>query len=106
MHQCSTCKNLRHSVRKLGEPFGTITATLLRDAPAVVPDFVQRTHHRRPVVVAFKERNRETCARTLAIAFLAAVFLDVQLLNALAENANPLLGPANRNHVAYVESQA
>src|SRR6266478_2307818 len=96
----SAVENLAHPLGNILESFGAVAARLLGDAPAVVADFVQCLHDRRPIVVAFRERHAEAFPKPFVVAFLAAEFFDVQLLDAFAQDANPFLGPAVVNDVA------
>src|SRR6185503_3761450 len=95
-----------HAIGKIFQTLRRVSSALLGDAPAVVADLVQRSHDRGPVVVAFEELNAETGARPFLVALLAAVFFDVELLDALAEDANPLFWPAVIDDVADVEVPA
>src|ERR1044071_6165631 len=101
MRRCASSggENLCHSIRKVSESFRAIAATLLGNAPAVVANIIQGAHDRGPIVVTLPERDIEAFIRPGRVPLFAAVFLDVQLLNALAEDMNPLLRITESNHV-------
>src|SRR5437763_14980886 len=74
--------------------FGLV-AGLLGHAPALVTDVVKSLHDGRPVVVPLKELNLELLE--------PAVFLDVQLEDALAQNRYPGFRRAVFKRIADVE---
>src|SRR5262245_40322657 len=76
------------------------------DGPALIADVIQRFHDRRPIVVAFEVFHVEAGAQAVFVHLLAAVLFDVKFLNALAQDANPLLGPTEINDVANIEVPA
>src|SRR5205807_3657576 len=84
---CSTGKDAVHFLRQLLQPFRAVGPALLGDAPAIVADVVKRLHHRGPIVVAFQEFDVETLSQPLMAGLVTAEFLDVQFLNAFAQNA-------------------
>src|SRR5208337_3788661 len=83
-----------------------VATALFGDAPAGVVDVVQGAHHGGPVVVAFEEFNVKALPEAMVVAELAAEFFDVELLDARAEDANPLFRPAEVDDVADVEVPA
>src|SRR5204863_4650481 len=82
-----------HAPRNVEQPLLAAAADF-RAGPAVVADLAQRFDDFRPAVVAFAEFDVEALSQPEVVALLAAVFLDVQFQDALAEDADPLLGPA------------
>src|SRR6266540_6314069 len=102
----SARKDALHFLRKLLQTFRAVGARLFRDAPTFITNVVERLHHRRPVIVAFQKLDAKAFPEALLDGLLAAEFLDVQFLNAFAEDVNPLLGPAVGNDVAHVEMPA
>src|ERR1035437_137946 len=80
-------------LRQIGQPCAGISSGLLGDGPASVADVIHRLHDRRPIVVAFQQAHRPWSARWL-VALPANEFLDMELLNAFAQNADPLFRPA------------
>src|SRR5947207_3387675 len=67
-----------NSVHFFGKPFQTVRAvcaTLLRDAPAIISNFVECLHHRGPVVVALEELDIEPLPQTLLVGLVPAEFL-------------------------------
>src|SRR2546421_12765776 len=69
----------------------------------MVAYIVERFHDRGPIVVAFEVFDGETGGEAVFFHSLAAVFLHVKLVDAFAQDANPLLGPAEINDVAYIK---
>src|SRR5690349_16077901 len=89
--------------REILQSFWRIAPALLRHDPARVADFIDRFHHRRPIVVAFEQRHLEALPQTFLFASFAAVFLDVKFLNTLTQDAYPLLRPAIGDHIANIK---
>src|SRR2546421_11003003 len=69
----------------------------------MVAYIVERFHDRGPIVVAFEVFDGEAGGEAVFFHSLAAVFLHVELVDAFAQDANPLLGPAEINDVAYIK---
>ena len=89
-----TGKDLLQTQAEIVEPFRRVSAALLRNGPPGVTDLIHGFHHRRPIVVTFEELHVEPLPESFAIALFAAEFLYMELLDAFAQDANPLLGPA------------
>src|SRR5439155_14739889 len=102
----SRAENFAHASRKIFEAFGRIAPRLFGNRPAIIADLVQRFHDRGPVIVPFAERHAEAFPQSIAVSLFAAVLFNVQLLNAFAQNCNPLLGPAEVEHVTNIEMPA
>src|SRR5437660_2291855 len=102
----SFAKNPGHPLRNVFQRFEIVGAVLLSYAPAVIADFIQSFHDGRPIIVAFAERRAKTFPQSFGVASLAAEFLDMKLLNPLAQNANPLLRPAVVENISDVEMPA
>ena len=98
--------------KKLVGPLGEelqargVAAGDFEDAPACVADLVERFHRRRPVVVAFAEFDLKAFAQAFGVALFAAEFLDVQIEDARAEDAHPMLRPAVGHEIAEIEMPA
>src|SRR6266568_3322070 len=99
-------ENFSHPLGKVFESLQAVRTVLLSDSPAIVSDVVQCFHDGRPIVITFPERHVEALPEPLGIALFAAEFLDVKLLNAVAENCDPVLGPAKVEDIANVEMPA
>src|SRR5205823_5647793 len=69
----------REALHALGMPGG------LRGGPAAVADVVERFHHGGPVVVAFEVLDSETGHEAALVHSFAAVFFDMELMDAFAE---------------------
>src|SRR5437016_5089978 len=95
-------QDMIHAPRDFGEPVA-VSAADFGCSPAAVAHVIEGRQHGRPVAVALAELDVEPGARPLLVTERAAVFFDVNLENSLAENANPLLGPAVVDDVADVE---
>src|SRR5438105_3182450 len=78
----------------------------LGDCPTMVTDAIERFHHRRPIVVALEIVHLKSRSHSSTLLLLAAVFLDMQLLDSFSERANPLFGPAVRDDIADIEMPA
>ena len=92
-------------VRPLGEEFQArgVAAGDFEDAPAVVGDVFERAHDGGPFHVALAQLDLEAFPQPGFVALFAAEFLDVEIEHARAEDAQPLLGPAEVDDVADVE---
>src|SRR5947208_15441206 len=102
----SFAKNPGHPLRNILQRIEIVGAVLFSYAPAVIADFIERFHDSRPIVVAFAERRAKTFPQSFRVAPLAAEFLDMELLNPLAQYANPLLAPAVVENMAAVDMPA
>ena len=93
----------------MGEPRGVFEAgraILLGDHPAGVADLVEGGEDLGPIAVPFKKIDSKAGAGAFFVADFAAVFLDVNLDDAWAKRANPVLGPAGVDDVADVKMPA
>src|ERR1039457_4887610 len=97
---------LGEAVGEVFESFRGVAAGLFGHHPTVVSDVVHRLHDGGPVVVAFEQLHVEALPQAFSVALLAAEFLDMELLDARPENANPLLGPAVVDDVADIKVPA
>src|ERR1035441_3227124 len=97
---------LGEAVGEVFESFRGVAAGLFGHHPAVVADVVHGLHDGRPIVIAFEQLNVEALPQAFGVALLAAEFLDMELLDAWPEDANPLLGPAVVDDVADIEMPA
>ncbi len=79
---------------------------LFRDHPASVLHVIKRADHRRPIRVALHELDVKTCTRSLRVADFPAVFLHVDLGDARAKHANPVIGPTVVYDVTNIEVPA
>src|SRR5262249_40951085 len=98
-----TGKYLTKAHCEILQSFGRMAPALLGHDPAGVPDFIDCLHHGGPIVVSFEQRHLEAFPQTFLFASFAAVFLDMKLLNALTQDAYPLLRPAIGDHVADIK---
>ena len=72
----------------------------------MITNLVDGLHHRRPVVIALEELGVEAGPLALLVGLGAAVLLDVQRSDALAQDTNPLLGPSVVDQVPHIEVPA
>src|ERR1017187_9451624 len=99
-------EDLAQAVGEIFEAFRTVAAGLFGHYPAVVADVVHGFHDGGPVVVPFEQLHVEAFPQAFGVALFAAELLDVELLDARPEDANPLLWPAIVDDVADVEVPA
>src|SRR5439155_5815405 len=92
-----------HSLRNIFESFETARAVLFGDGPAIVSDVVEGFHDGGPIVIAFAERHVEAFPQSLTVALLEAELLDMKFLDAFAEDAYPVLRPAEVEDVADIK---
>src|SRR3954471_22344904 len=71
--------------------------------PAMIADLVKGLHDGRPVIVAFEIFDCKPGSEAALIHFFSAVFFDMKFVDALAQNANPLFGPAEVDGIANVK---
>ena len=72
----------------------------------MITDLVDGLHDRGPVVVALEELGIEARPLALLVRLSPAVLLDVQRRDALAQDADPLLGPSVMDQVPDIEVPA
>lgn len=94
------------SVLSLRRPSGDPAPPCSAMPPALVADFVEGLHDGGPVVVALEELDVETGPLAGLVGLRAGVLLDVEGGDPLAEDADPLFGPAVVDEVAAVEVPA
>src|SRR5450759_597961 len=83
-----------------------VAAGYFGDEPALVADVIEGLHDSGPVAVAGEQFHVEAFPQAFLVAFGAAEFLDVDLGNAFAQNADPLFRPAVIDNVAHVKVPA
>src|SRR5438093_71965 len=71
--------------------------------PAMIADLVKGLHDGRPVIVAFEIFDCKPGSEAALIHFFSAVFFDMKFVDALAQNANPLFGPAESGRECWPE---